>query len=345
MRAVQTVIAVSTLAVPASAYALGGAGTTAGGASTGSGRPAADAPVAAHPTLEIRLRPAEIHLGEAIQVLGSAPAADAGRRVALQTEPALTGGWRTVALGVIARGGRFRFRAGPRRSSLIRVIEPEPVAFAATTTTTTTAASTGSPVTTPAPGTPATASSPVRAVSVRPRFTVPVADRAVLAGGATGLSGRLLPAVAGRVVALQTASAGGWRSLTSARTGARGGFRLRFTPPSGMSGRLRVRFGGDRDNTPATAPAGSATVYEQSVASWYQDGGSTACGFHAGLGVANLSLPCGTRVRFRFGGRSVTAVVDDRGPFVGGREWDLNQATAAALGFGGVGTVWAAVLR
>jgi rare lipoprotein A (peptidoglycan hydrolase) len=112
-----------------------------------------------------------------------------------------------------------------------------------------------------------------------------------------------------------------------------------------MSGRLRVRFGGDRDNTPATAPAGSATVYEQSVASWYQDGGSTACGFHAGLGVANLSLPCGTRVRFRFGGRSVTAVVDDRGPFVGGREWDLNQATAAALGFGGVGTVWAAVLR
>jgi rare lipoprotein A (peptidoglycan hydrolase) len=36
----------------------------------------------------------------------------------------------------------------------------------------------------------------------------------------------------------------------------------------------------------------------------------------------------------------VTAVVDDRGPYVGGREWDLNQNTARALGFGGVGTVW-----
>jgi rare lipoprotein A (peptidoglycan hydrolase) len=36
----------------------------------------------------------------------------------------------------------------------------------------------------------------------------------------------------------------------------------------------------------------------------------------------------------------VNAVVDDRGPFVGGRDWDLNQNTAAALGFQGVGTVW-----
>ena len=39
----------------------------------------------------------------------------------------------------------------------------------------------------------------------------------------------------------------------------------------------------------------------------------------------------------------MTATVDDRGPYVGGRTWDLNQNTAAALGFGGVGTVWASV--
>ena len=82
------------------------------------------------------------------------------------------------------------------------------------------------------------------------------------------------------------------------------------------------------------------TVYQPSVASWYEDGGSTACGFHAGLGVANRTLPCGTKVRFRHAGRSVTATVDDRGPYVGGRDWDLNQNTAAALGFDGVGTVW-----
>jgi rare lipoprotein A (peptidoglycan hydrolase) len=82
-------------------------------------------------------------------------------------------------------------------------------------------------------------------------------------------------------------------------------------------------------------------VFQQSLASWYSDGGSTACGFHAHFGVANKSLPCGTKVTFQYGGRTVTAVVDDRGPYVGGREWDLNQNTAAVLGFGGVGAVWA----
>jgi rare lipoprotein A len=81
-------------------------------------------------------------------------------------------------------------------------------------------------------------------------------------------------------------------------------------------------------------------VFTQSVASWYSDGGSTACGFHATYGVANRSLPCGTKVAFRHGGRTVNATVDDRGPFVGGREWDLNQNTASALAFGGVGSVW-----
>jgi rare lipoprotein A (peptidoglycan hydrolase) len=101
-----------------------------------------------------------------------------------------------------------------------------------------------------------------------------------------------------------------------------------------------VRFAGDRFNAASTQGAGQLTVYGESVASWYDDAGSTACGFHAGLGVANRTLPCGTRVRFRYGGRSVTAVVDDRGPYVGGRDWDLNQNTAAALGFAGVGTVW-----
>jgi rare lipoprotein A (peptidoglycan hydrolase) len=57
------------------------------------------------------------------------------------------------------------------------------------------------------------------------------------------------------------------------------------------------------------------------------------------MGVANLSLPCGTRVEFFYGGRSVEAEVDDRGPYVGGRTWDLNQSVAGALGFSGVGTV------
>jgi len=106
---------------------------------------------------------------------------------------------------------------------------------------------------------------------------------------------------------------------------------------------LRVRFEGDRLNAGSWAHAGRVTVFRESVASWYSDGGGTACGFRARYGVANRTLPSGTQVTFRCGGPSVTAVVDDRGPFVGGREWDLNENTAGALGFAGVGTVWSSI--
>ena len=91
--------------------------------------------------------------------------------------------------------------------------------------------------------------------------------------------------------------------------------------------------GSTHDASPRAADsvsASSAGWTEEGLASWYGDGGSTACGFHANYGVANKALPCGTRVTFRYGGKTVTAVVDDRGPYVGGREWDLNQNTAAA---------------
>jgi rare lipoprotein A (peptidoglycan hydrolase) len=44
-------------------------------------------------------------------------------------------------------------------------------------------------------------------------------------------------------------------------------------------------------------------------------------------------------VLFNYGGHAVMAVVDDRGPYVGGRTWDLNQNVAGALGFSGVQTV------
>jgi hypothetical protein len=75
------------------------------------------------------------------------------------------------------------------------------------------------------------------------------------------------------------------------------------------------------------------------VASWYQDSGLTASGWHAAYGVANKYVAFGTRVLFVYHSRTVEAVVDDRGPFIGGRDWDLNQSTAAALGFAGVDVV------
>ena len=79
-------------------------------------------------------------------------------------------------------------------------------------------------------------------------------------------------------------------------------------------------------------------------ASWYSDGGQTASGWHATYGVAMCGAagPCyafGTRIEIYYGGRHVTAVVDDHGPYAGGRNIDLNQNVAAAIGFGGIGTV------
>ena len=127
------------------------------------------------------------------------------------------------------------------------------------------------------------------------------------------------------------------------RTGARGGYRLSFSPAAAGGQRLRMVFGGDGRNGRAVRPAGRVAVMHPALASWYEDGGTTACGFHAGLGVANRTLPCGTKVSFSYGGRTVTATVDDRGPYAGGREWDLNQTTAGALGFAGVGTVWSSM--
>jgi len=162
-----------------------------------------------------------------------------------------------------------------------------------------------------------------------------------LGGQAVHVQGRLLPASAGRLVRLEGRFGGQWRMLGSSRTGGHGGFVVRYATNGTGQHRLRVLFGGDRVMRLAKARAGTLTVYTPTVASWYDDGGQTACGFHAYYGVANKTLPCGTKVTFDYNGRSVTATVDDRGPFVPGRDWDLNQNTAGALGFGGVGTVWA----
>jgi hypothetical protein len=162
----------------------------------------------------------------------------------------------------------------------------------------------------------------------------------VLGGQAIKIRGRLLPAAAGRKVSLQGRRSGRWHTLASSRTGTAGRFVLRYVTSSAGQEPVRVWFAGDRFNGRSTAKVGQMTVYRAAGASWYEDGGNTACGFHAYHGVANRTLPCGTKVAFRYDGHAVTAIVDDRGPYVGGRDWDLNQNTASALGFGGVGTVW-----
>jgi len=319
-RSVHVAIATILLAGPASALAL----TSASALPVGSPHTIA----APRNPLQIRIAPQRIAFGHPVLVAGRAPQGDAGRTAVLETELTRRSAWHQVAAARIGRAGEFRLQAVLSHSGYVRVVE-EGVGAASGTPST--------PFAQHAGAVPASAPHPV---AVSAQLRVPSRSRDVLGGEVVTIAGRLLPAGAGRRVWLEGHFADGWRRLASARTGLAGGFHLRYVAASGLERHLRVVCGGDRANTSSVGPAGRLTVYQQSVASWYQDGGATGCGFHAGLGVANRSLPCGTKVRIRYGGRSVTAVVDDRGPFVGGRDWDLNQNTAGALGFGGVGTIW-----
>ncbi len=71
--------------------------------------------------------------------------------------------------------------------------------------------------------------------------------------------------------------------------------------------------------------------------SWYGPGmigNGTACGqtlTRSLVGVAHRSLPCGTKITFRYGGRTVTMPVVDRGPYVSGRIFDLTYGACKRL--------------
>jgi rare lipoprotein A len=165
----------------------------------------------------------------------------------------------------------------------------------------------------------------------------------VLAGHAATVTGTLRPEVSGEVIMLQTLGSHGWSTVSRARTRATGRFQLHFLTRRTGSERVRVRFAGDASELASHRRLGWLNTFRAAGASWYGGGGSMACGgslTSATLGVANKTLPCGTLVTLRYGGRSVRVPVVDRGPYVAGREFDLTEATKQALGFGDTGDVW-----
>lgn len=101
---------------------------------------------------------------------------------------------------------------------------------------------------------------------------------------------------------------------------------------------------------PATKPLVKIVWHLDSSISWYGPGlygNGGACGIAGGLqkdtvGVAHRTLPCGTRVTFRYKGRTVTTTVIDRGPYVTGRTWDMTRGLCTLLDhcFTGGGVYW-----
>jgi rare lipoprotein A (peptidoglycan hydrolase) len=167
-----------------------------------------------------------------------------------------------------------------------------------------------------------------------------------MAGEAIVVRGALRPAGAGRAVSLQLAKGrGGWKTVDHDRTDRHGRYVLVWRAARTGTKRVRVHFGGTRELSSARHMAGTARIYRRALASWYGPGlygGHLACGgtLRPGtLGVANKSLPCGTKVTLHYRGRTVRVPVVDRGPYVGAREFDLTAATKARLGFGSTGTV------
>jgi rare lipoprotein A len=165
----------------------------------------------------------------------------------------------------------------------------------------------------------------------------------IRAGRRAVVVGTVEPRVAGLVASLQVRRAGRWYTIDRDRTGRSGRYVLRDRRSHPMSAiaRVHVRSHGDR----ARHQVGRLNVYRSAQASWYGPGlygGRTGCGGTLGynqLGVANKTLPCGTKVTLRHNGRRVRVPVIDRGPYSGAREYDLTAATARKLHFHGHGAI------
>jgi rare lipoprotein A (peptidoglycan hydrolase) len=140
---------------------------------------------------------------------------------------------------------------------------------------------------------------------------------------------------------LDDLSASVTRALTPAQT-ARGVAAAR-----GQGSALAVVEAAGADYPRGYRPTG---VEVRGLASWYGPGfvGSpTASGAPYDperLTCASKELPLGTVLRVTYAGRSVSCLVNDRGPYVGDRVLDLSRAASRALGYDGVVDVVAEVL-
>ena len=92
------------------------------------------------------------------------------------------------------------------------------------------------------------------------------------------------------------------------------------------------------------AVAGGGAQAEPMVSSYYGyelAGSPTASGVPfdpMGFTAAHKTLPLGTVLLVTYGGNSVQVVVNDRGPYIAGRDLDLSQGAADAIGLTAAGT-------
>lgn len=148
----------------------------------------------------------------------------------------------------------------------------------------------------------------------------------------------------------QTPPEGGSQNAGGSNQGQQGGSSGGDSHAGGGTGGSGNQSGNAGNGTAGNDGGGDTTgSWMTGVASYYGIGdgfmgGTTANGetvTETSMGIAMLNVPFGTRVEIRYGGRSVIAYVNDRGPYVHGRVIDMQPAVARALNFlsVGVGTV------
>jgi peptidoglycan lytic transglycosylase len=179
---------------------------------------------------------------------------------------------------------------------------------------------------------------------VRSHVTLHLSTHSVLKGNGLAVRGKVRPSGRHRVKIVFRGPNGGVRGVT---TKADGTFALRWVPERTGSYAVRAFGVHDQRTSGSKSPARKLTTYRLAGASYYGPGlygNGVACGgtlMPGTMGVANKTLPCGTKVKLRYHGRTVTVPVIDRGPYVAGRDYDLTEAVKEKLGFPGVGTVMA----
>lgn len=243
-------------------------------------------------------------------------------------------GWEAVASARTRANGRYSTRVKPRRIGYWRAeLSSAPAPASA-------------PDEDPQAGEPAAASSAIdrgtgaERINVRSRTETRVAGRHTRVGETVKVRGKVSPAGAERRVVVEIGVAD---EVTTANRDGR--FELDWRAPRPGIYPVAVRARSNRVATGSRDPAGKVTAYRSATASWYGPGlygNPMACGgtlTPSTMGVAHRTMPCGTKLRLRHGGRTVTVPVVDRGPFAGDREFDLTSATKQALRFGDLGTV------
>lgn len=178
-----------------------------------------------------------------------------------------------------------------------------------------------------------------------PRIRPTVERGSGLVGRTAVYAGRVSRHTAGQRVRLELRQGTTWRAVDRDRVRGNGRFRV-STEIRRMGDRAaRLRIVGNSRGRGDVERVERVHGFRRAFASYYGPGlygGALACGGRLSpgtIGVAHKSLPCGAKLTFRLGGRQVVARVVDRGPYVGGREFDLTAATKARLGFGSTGNV------